>query len=119
MVSTQWSWEGARLIALVLNALCGLEEYYHDYYKDLNVVDLFGLRIIEGNLRNIAENVDDHDIHSEIMNEMYNLSLIAGMIANKALPFVANRDREYFIQVINSLLSNNLIKIYFMYANRI
>ncbi|VDK83230.1 unnamed protein product [Onchocerca ochengi] len=98
MVSTQWSWEGARLIALVLNALYGLEEYYHDYYKNLNVDGLFGLRIIEGNLKNIAENLDNHNIHSEIMNEMYNLSLMAGMIASKALPFVANRDREYFNQ---------------------
>ncbi|CAG9535824.1 unnamed protein product [Cercopithifilaria johnstoni] len=98
MVSTQWSWDSARLIALVLNALYGLEEYYNGYYKDLDVDGLFGLRIIEGHLRSIQENIDDHNIDSEITNEIRNLSLMAGVIANKALPFVANRDREYFNQ---------------------
>ncbi|KAM3728718.1 UPF0764 protein [Dirofilaria immitis] len=98
MISTQWSWESARLIALVLNALYGLEEYYNDYYKNLSVDGLFGLRIIEGHLRSIDENVDSHDIHAEIMSEIRNLSLMAGIIANKALPFVASRNREYFNQ---------------------
>lgn len=48
MVSTQWSWDSARLIALVLNALYGLEEYYNVHHKNLDVDGLFGLRIIEG-----------------------------------------------------------------------
>ncbi|VBB34238.1 unnamed protein product, partial [Acanthocheilonema viteae] len=97
MVSTQWSWDSARLIALVLNALYGLEKYYNDYYKNLDVDGLFGLRIIEGHLKSIQENVGD-DIDSEITNEIGNLSLMAGVIANKALPYVANRDKEYFNQ---------------------
>lgn len=48
MVSIRWSWDSARLIALVLNALYGLEEYYNSCYKNLNIDGLFGLRIIEG-----------------------------------------------------------------------
>uniref|UniRef100_A0A0R3RJG7 UPF0764 protein C16orf89 homolog n=1 Tax=Elaeophora elaphi TaxID=1147741 RepID=A0A0R3RJG7_9BILA len=98
MVSTQWSWDSVRLIALVLNALYGLEEYYNGYHKNLNVDGLFGLRIIEGHLGSILESMASHDMDSEIVDEIRNLSLMAGMIANKALPFVANRDRKYFNQ---------------------
>ncbi|KAK6112099.1 hypothetical protein QQG55_46310 [Brugia pahangi] len=96
MVSTQWSWDSARLIALVLNALYGLEQYYNSCYKDLNADGLFGLRIIEGHLKSIQEHVDGRGVDSEIMDEIRNLSLMASMIANKSLPFVASRDREYF-----------------------
>lgn len=48
--------------------------------------------------------MNDHDVDSEIMDEIRNLSLMAGVIANKALPFVANRDREYFNQVLKFFL---------------
>uniref|UniRef100_A0A915Q5Y9 Uncharacterized protein n=1 Tax=Setaria digitata TaxID=48799 RepID=A0A915Q5Y9_9BILA len=98
MLSTQWSWDSARLIALVLNALYGLEEYYNGYHKDLGVDGVFGLRIIEGHLKSINEAVQGHDIDPEIMNEMRNLTFMAGIIANNALPFVANRHKEYFKQ---------------------
>lgn len=48
VLSTQWSWNSARLIALVLNALYGLEEYYDSHHRELDVDGVFGLRIIQG-----------------------------------------------------------------------
>lgn len=61
--------------------------------------DPFSAILIAGDLKSIQENIRSYDIDSEIVDEIRNLSLVAGMIANKALPFVANRDREYFNRV--------------------
>ncbi|VDN22108.1 unnamed protein product [Gongylonema pulchrum] len=94
----QWSWNCARLIALVLNALVGLEQYYNAHHTELDVDGVFGLRIIQGHLTGIEQLLHDEDVHSEIVNEIRNISRSAVALANKALSFVAVRDSEYFTQ---------------------
>lgn len=43
------SWNTARLLALILNSLTGLLQYYEKEQNNLDVDTLFGLRIIQGN----------------------------------------------------------------------
>ncbi len=50
-ISLALSWNSARLLALVLNALHGLLNYYERDYTEIDVDGLFGLRIIEGTNR--------------------------------------------------------------------
>ncbi|KHN77792.1 UPF0764 protein C16orf89 -like protein [Toxocara canis] len=92
------SWNSARLIALVLNALSGLENYYERHHTQLNVDGLFGLRIIHGQLNQFCEDFEGRDLDSEVVDEMRNLSRRASEIANKAIPYVADRDRFYYRQ---------------------
>lgn len=42
------SWNTARLLALVLNALTGLLQYFEREHNNLDVDTLFGLRQIQG-----------------------------------------------------------------------
>ncbi|VDM38684.1 unnamed protein product [Toxocara canis] len=125
------SWNSARLIALVLNALSGIENYYERHHTQLNVDGLFGLRIIHGilsiswrgrreeaehcfwdmvlydslcchlipgQLNQFCEDFEGRDLDSEVVDEMRNLSRRASEIANKAIPYVADRDRFYYRQ---------------------
>ncbi|VDN03435.1 unnamed protein product [Thelazia callipaeda] len=105
-----WGWNSARLIALVLNALYGLEGYYMSRSEELTVNCVFGLRIIEGYLKSIQDALHDHDVHPEIMNEIYNIGLTASNIADKALPFIIQRGKDKFDQfqfIFNSKLKMN------------
>uniref|UniRef100_A0A915BGC7 Nicastrin n=1 Tax=Parascaris univalens TaxID=6257 RepID=A0A915BGC7_PARUN len=92
------SWNSARLIALVLNALSGLEKYYNHYHTELDVDGVFGLRIIQGQLNHLYMDFKERNLHSEVVDEIRNLSRCASEIANKAIPFVADRDPFYYKQ---------------------
>lgn len=94
----QWSWNSARLVALILNALFGLEEYYNTHYKELDANGLFGLRIIEGYLKSVEKALGSIGHNVEIVNELRSLSKTAGTVANRALAFVADRDKDNFNQ---------------------
>uniref|UniRef100_A0A9J2PSF0 Uncharacterized protein n=1 Tax=Ascaris lumbricoides TaxID=6252 RepID=A0A9J2PSF0_ASCLU len=92
------SWNSARLIALVLNALSGLKKYYKHHHTELDVDGVFGLRIIQGQLNHLYMDFKEQNLDSEVIDEIRNLSRYANEIANKAIPFVANRDPFYYKQ---------------------
>lgn len=49
MIPVTWlSWNSARLLALILNALTGLLQFYERDHTELNVDGVFGLRLIQG-----------------------------------------------------------------------
>lgn len=96
--SVYLGWNSARLIALILNSLTGLEHYYETHYDKLNVDGLFGLRVVQGQLKHLYMDIESQGIDSEIINEMRNLSECAGEIANRAIPFVADREFSYYKQ---------------------
>ncbi|KAH7714868.1 hypothetical protein AAVH_17760 [Aphelenchoides avenae] len=45
---TWLSWNNARLLALILNALTGLTQFYERDHAQLNVDGVFGLRLVQG-----------------------------------------------------------------------
>ncbi|VDK20045.1 unnamed protein product, partial [Anisakis simplex] len=92
------SWNTARLIALILNALNGIENYYEQHLSELNVDGLFGLRVIQGQLKSISTDLEGSNLDRELMNALYNLSGRANEIAGKAIPYVIERDPSYYQQ---------------------
>lgn len=48
MALTIVSWNTARLIALILNALTGLQHYYNKELDIINADGIFALKILEG-----------------------------------------------------------------------
>lgn len=92
------NWSSARLVALILNALTGLVLYYDKHYAEINVDGLFGLRIIEGQLRRLYVDFDGRGLDGEIIAELRNLSFRASEIANRVLPLIADREPKFYRQ---------------------
>uniref|UniRef100_A0AC35GB62 N-acetyltransferase domain-containing protein n=1 Tax=Panagrolaimus sp. PS1159 TaxID=55785 RepID=A0AC35GB62_9BILA len=71
------SWNSARLLALILNALNGLIFYYDREYSNLSNDAIFGLRVIQ--------DFHGRGYHKDIFDAIRNISINAGKIDGKIL----------------------------------
>lgn len=96
---TFWlSWNSARLLALILNALNGLFDYYHQNHQELSLEQSFVLEFAKGQfclkkfrlytfpgyLNGIYPTMDSFGYHRDILATVKNLSETAHIILDKA-----------------------------------
>uniref|UniRef100_A0A914Q4Y5 Uncharacterized protein n=1 Tax=Panagrolaimus davidi TaxID=227884 RepID=A0A914Q4Y5_9BILA len=79
------SWNSARLLALILNALNGLIFYYDREYSNLSNDAIFGLRVIQGQLDHVYADFHGRGYHKDIFDAIRNISINAGKIDGKIL----------------------------------
>ncbi|MFH4974895.1 hypothetical protein AB6A40_001604 [Gnathostoma spinigerum] len=104
MINTATRVSLARLVALILNALYGVEKYYETHHKSLNVDGFFGLRIIEGQLDMLYKDLHSVGIDQKVLEEIRNLSAKACSIAELSVPYLQEKQPKYFFK-FQSLLS--------------
>uniref|UniRef100_A0A7E4V1G2 UPF0764 protein C16orf89 homolog n=1 Tax=Panagrellus redivivus TaxID=6233 RepID=A0A7E4V1G2_PANRE len=83
------SWNNARLLALILNALTGFLKHADESISFLEADGVFALRLIEGQLENIyLSAVDRKGYHKNIGEVLQNITRHAGSTAQKAAEYI-------------------------------
>ncbi|KAL3115526.1 hypothetical protein niasHT_018159 [Heterodera trifolii] len=99
------SWSSARLLALLLNALCGLYQYLD---RDKNGIDTgrgkadidwdtpLGLRLIQESLQTIDRQLRGRGFHPTIFSAIRNLSVQGDFLLKERMDGTRNRNSEMF-----------------------
>ncbi|KAI1723363.1 hypothetical protein DdX_03518 [Ditylenchus destructor] len=84
MTALPVTWNTARLLALLLNALSGILQYY-DHEQRLDQDAIFGLKFLEAHLRQLDISIKQTEYHPEVFTILRNLSFNFGETARRHL----------------------------------
>lgn len=95
VAGTQWlSWNTARLLALILNALGGLVNYFDKNLNELTVNELFGLRQSQQLLHQINIEFANNGLNKEIFESIRNFSSITERLIERGIDRLSARNAE-------------------------
>jgi hypothetical protein len=91
----QWlSWNHARLLALILNALGGLELYFDSNPNDLTVNELFGLRRAQTLLHQLDTSFAANGMNKEVFVAIRGLSQKTDMIIERGMDRLKSKNEK-------------------------
>ncbi|KAI1722929.1 hypothetical protein Ddc_07113 [Ditylenchus destructor] len=94
MTALPVTWNTARLLALLLNSLSGILQYY-DHEQRLDQDAIFGLKFLEAHLRQLDISTKQTEYHPEVFTVLRNLSYNFGETARRhLLSMKDSRDRQ-------------------------
>ncbi|KAI6234814.1 UPF0764 protein C16orf89-like protein [Aphelenchoides fujianensis] len=91
----QWlSWNNARLMALLLNALTGLLNFFEGDVQELSLDSLYALRIQQLALHDLNARFSSGGIHREVFASISNLSRRADRLIERGMDHWAEREPQ-------------------------
>lgn len=91
----QWlSWNHARLLALILNALSGLDLYFDSNPNDLTINELFGLRRAQTLFQELDTEFSRNGMNKEIFVTIKALSQKADLIIERGMDRWRNKNAK-------------------------
>jgi hypothetical protein len=102
-VAIKWiSWNHARLLALLLNALTGLDVYFDSNANDLSLNELFGLRRSQIILNHLDTQFSSNGMNKEIFATIRILSKKADLIINRGFDRLKTKNPKLAEEVGNT-----------------
>lgn len=100
-VAVQWlSWNHARLLALILNALTGLDHYFDSNVDNLSINELFGLRRSQILLNQLDTRFSSNGMNKEIFATIRALGQRTDLIIARGLDRLASASPKLAEEVL-------------------